>query len=36
MTYEKFKKYLEAKLKEELTGYAISFEKNMKVNSFCE
>lgn len=26
MTYEKFKKYLEAKLKEELTGYAISFE----------
>lgn len=36
MTYEKFKKYLEAKLKEELTGYAISFEKKMKVNSFCE
>ena len=36
MTYEKFKKYLEAKLKEELTGYAISFEKNMKENSFCE
>lgn len=36
MTYEEFKKSFETKLKEELTGYAISIEKGVRVNSSCE
>lgn len=36
MTYEEFKKLFETKLKEELPGYDISIEKDMKVNSSCE
>ncbi len=36
MTYENFKKLFVTELKEELTGYDISIEKKMKVNSCCE